>query len=221
MHKKAGLVFISIGAVLILSALLLLMMNRTEDDQAGKAAQDILQDVRALIDERTADADKNEPDRETNDSETSETGEPAETLPDTAEETEYEMPVIMLDGQGYIGVLIMPTLELELPVMSDWDYEKLKSAPCRQFGSVDGDDLVIAAHNYKQHFGKLRLLKTGDGVQFLDMDGVLHEYEVTRIGTVAATAVDEVQNSDHDLILYTCTYSGEDRIAAFLDRTED
>ena len=53
-------------------------------------------------------------------------------------------PVTMVGDYEYIGVLDLPALNLSLPIMSDWDYERLKMAPCRQFGSAATDDLVIA-----------------------------------------------------------------------------
>ena len=55
--------------------------------------------------------------------------------------------------------------------MSDWDYGRLKMAPCRQFGSAATDDLVIAGHNYINHFGSLGMLKAGDSVTFTGTDG--------------------------------------------------
>ena len=71
-------------------------------------------------------------------------------------------PVTMVGDYEYIGVLDLPALNLSLPIMSDWDYERLKMAPCRQFGSAATDDLVIAGHNYINHFGSLGMLKAGD-----------------------------------------------------------
>ena len=82
---------------------------------------------------------------------------------------DLEMPVVMLDGYEYVGYVEIPALELKLPVMSDWDYNRLTLAPCRQFGSSRTDDLVIAAHNYESHFGHLKDLSVGDAVTFTDM----------------------------------------------------
>lgn len=216
MHKKAGLVFISIGAVLMVSALLLLMNNEQEDEAAGEASREMLEEVLLMIEEnRDSPAETEEAEPEPEEVPAAQTETPEEAPAETEAE---ELLLTKLSAEDYIGVLVMPTLELELPVLSEWDYEKLKAAPCRQFGSTAEDDLVIAAHNYKQHFGKLGLLAVGDEVQMIDMDGTVNEYEVKETGTIAATAVNEVQNSEYDLILYTCTYSGDDRIAVFLER---
>ena len=126
---------------------------------------------------------------------------------------------IDLDGERYVGYLSIPVLELELPVMSDWDYEKLKSAPCRQFGSAKTNDLVIAAHNYKKHFARLTTLKQGDEVLFYEVDGTVNRYAVEWVDTLKPTEVERVKSSERDLVLYTCTYGGKARTAVFCGRT--
>lgn len=197
MLKKSGIVFVLAGTVLILSALSLFLYNRYEDAQAGREAESLLADVRTLIENAES------------------------TLLEEMmlqENLASELPVAEIDGYGYVGYLSIPKLELELPVMAEWDYARLKIAPCRQFGSSRSDDLVIAAHNYKKHFGDLSQLKEGDSVIFTDMDGIENLYEVSRMDTLKPTEVDAVQNSDHDLVLYTCTYGGKTRVTVFCDR---
>lgn len=132
-----------------------------------------------------------------------------------------EMPTVVINGYAYVGYLELPTLELKLPVMSKWDYTRLQIAPCRQFGSSRTDDLVIAAHNYQNHFGRLKELVVGDAVTFTDIEGIVNTYSVERVETLNPTEVDAVQNSDHDLVLYTCTKGGKTRVTVFCDRTEE
>ena len=131
-----------------------------------------------------------------------------------------EMPVIELDGNEYIGYISVPSQGIELPVMSDWSYDRLKIAPCRQFGSYYTDDLVIAAHNFDTHFGRLKYLSPGDSVVFTDAAGGVHSYAVTRLETVQPDDVSAVQNSGHDLVLYTCTLGGKTRVTVFCDRED-
>lgn len=40
-----------------------------------------------------------------------------------------EMATVKVDGYDCIGVLSIPVLELELPVLTDWSYTKLKKRP--------------------------------------------------------------------------------------------
>ena len=209
MPKKAGIVFIATGAVLIISALLLFFANQRESDTAGKQAATMLVQVQSIISQRA----------ET----TTEQTEQDPTEP-TAEPTEQqklpEMPVVEVGGYGYIGYLSIPELELELPVMAEWDYERLKLSPCRQFGSTVTDDLVIAAHNYVTHFARLYTLKEGAVICFTDMNGERHSYTVAKIERLAPTEVETVQNSGYALVLYTCTYGGDDRVVVFCNRTD-
>ncbi len=201
MPKKMGIVFVIVGTVLILSALSFFLYNRYEDAQAGREAENMLSDVQNIIREKETPT-------------ISEETMPSETIAP-------ELPITEIEGYGYVGYLSIPDLELELPVMSEWDYNRLEIAPCRQFGSSRTDDLVIAAHNYKNHFGLLSQLEVGDTVFFTDMDGIENIYEVVAMDTLAPTEVEAVQNSGHDLVLYTCTYGGRTRVTVFCDRPEE
>ncbi|MFR8088825.1 MAG: sortase [Lachnospirales bacterium] len=201
MPKKMGIVFVIVGTVLILSALSFFLYNRYEDAQAGREAENMLSDVQNIIREKETPT-------------ISEETMPSETIAP-------ELPITEIEGYGYVGYLSIPDLELELPVMSEWDYNRLEIAPCRQFGSSRTDDLVIAAHNYKNHFGRLSQLEVGDTVFFTDMDGIENIYEVVAMDTLAPTEVEAVQNSGHDLVLYTCTYGGRTRVTVFCDRPEE
>ena len=49
MPKKTGIAMLAVGAVLILSALLLFFHNRQEDVQAGQEAESLLENVEAVI----------------------------------------------------------------------------------------------------------------------------------------------------------------------------
>ena len=186
MPKKSGVILISLGAVLILAALLLFLHNRSEDRRAGQEAESLLEDVRSTM---AANADP----------------EPQE---EPAEEITYD----------YAGVIAIPDLSLELPVIDQWSYARLKVAPCRQSGAAADGDLVIAAHNYKSHFGYLDRLEPGASVIFTDMEGTVYRYAVEEIRQLApedAEDVSSVFSSEYPLVLYTCTPGGKARVAVF------
>ena len=201
MPKRADIIIIAVGAVLILSALLLLIYNRCEDVRAGQEAESLLASVEAAISVQEM-ATPNKP-------------ESTEAL---SPPLDPEMPVVTLDGYEYVGYVEIPTLGLKLPVMAEWDYTRLRIAPCRQFGSSRTDNLVIAAHNYDTHFGKLKELSKGDTVIFTDMEGIVSTYCIEKIETLSPDAVDTVLNSGYDLVLYTCTKGGKTRVTVFCDR---
>ena len=185
-----------LGTVLIVAALSLFLWNRREAEQAAEAAETILPQVVEQIAVTAAEAPA-----------------PPDPLDPTMTEAE-------IDGYMYIGYLSIPALGLELPVMSEWDYTRLTIAPCRYSGSTKTDDLVIAAHNFAQHFGGLSGLTGGEQVIFVDMDNVVSTYTVVAVEILAPTAVEEMTNGEYDLSLYTCTYGGRSRVTVRCDRAE-
>ena len=187
-RRAASTLLIIAGAALLAGALSLFLWNRYEDERAGDAAQEALEQVRGRI---------------------------AQSEGEAAEMTEVE-----IDGYLYIGYISIPSLGLDLPVMSTSSYEQLKIAPCRYHGSTKTDDLVIAAHNYERHFGGIKDLEAGDAVYFTDMDGVTTAYEVALVDTLSATAVEEMTSSGYDLTLFTCTLGGQSRVTVRCDRAE-
>ena len=119
------------------------------------------------------------------------------------------------------AVLSVPALALELPVLPAWSEAELTRAPCRQQGSAEEGGLVIAGHNYASHFGSLSHLSTGDAVTLSAADGAVYRYAVARVEQVAADDTDTVLAAVEPLVLYTCTYGGQARIAVFCIRDQD
>jgi sortase A len=123
-------------------------------------------------------------------------------------------------GEIYIGVLRIPSLGLALPVMQNWSYAKLKIAPCRYSGSIAGDDMVIAAHNYRSHFGRIHKLPVGNALTYTDAAGVTAAYTIAKIETLEATDIEGMTASGYGLTLFTCTYGGAARIAVRCERAD-
>ncbi|MCD8215241.1 MAG: sortase [Clostridiales bacterium] len=132
-----------------------------------------------------------------------------EYLTDVAESS------VEIDGSEYIGILSVPQLGLELPVMSEWSYSGLKKAPGRYSGDVLSRDLVICGHNYERHFGKLKSLNKGDSVIFTDVKGKEFAYRVEETVLLKPVNVEEMVNDESnrwDLTLFTCTANGRARV---------
>ena len=187
MRKKIATTLMTVGVICIGFAMCLLIYNNYENKKAHESADVLMESIRLSIVEQNA----------------------AEEFVDPFDE---EMKIKEIDGYGYIGYWSIPALELDLPVMSEWDYGRLKISPCRYYGSTKTDNLVIAAHNYRFHFGYLGHLKPGDTVIFTDMESETHYYTVTSVEQLMPTDVDKVKDTGDDLILYTCTYGGAKRI---------
>ena len=190
MRKWMGVICVFLGVVCILSAAGFAVYNRWEDDQAEETAQDLLADVQSIMDEK----------------------QPGQPLPDDTEQIPTEMETVKVGGYDCIGILSVPVLDLELPVLTDWSYAKLKKAPCHYYGSYYETDFVIAAHNYKSHFGRLSQLQPGDIVIFTDVNGADHCYEVVLLETLPKEATQEMITSGFALSLYTCTPGGASRV---------
>ena len=141
-------------------------------------------------------------------------------IPDYVLDPTREMPVRSINGEEYIGMLEIPALDRTLPVTSEWSYPRLKIAPCRYTGSAYQGNLIIAAHNYRSHFGNLKELCEGDVVCFTDMDGNVFSYEVVLLEILQPTDVDEMESGDWDLTLFTCTVGGKSRVTVRCERTD-
>lgn len=141
-------------------------------------------------------------------------------IPDYILNPRMDMPVVRYEDQDYIGLLEIPALGLKLPVMSEWSYPRLKKAPCRYTGTAYLDNLVISAHNYERHFGKLKELREGSRVMFTDADGNRFSYRVVLIETLMPTDIRDMTSGEFDLTLFTCTVGGKHRVTVRCDKME-
>jgi sortase A len=180
-----------------------MVYNLWEDKKAEESAQSLLADVQSIMDEKETEADD------------------TEILPDNTEKVSAEMATVKVGGYDCIGILSVPVLDLKLPVLTDWSYAKLKKAPCHYHGTYYDKDFVIAAHNYKSHFGRLSELQPGDIVFFTDVNGVAYYYEVILLETLPKEATKEMITGGFDLSLYTCTPGGASRVTVRCNAAED
>ena len=116
---------------------------------------------------------------------------------------EDNMRLIEINGEMYTGILSIPSLSLSLPINASWSYERLKKSPCRYSGSIS-DSMVICAHDYKSHFGRLSKIQCGDAVTITDAAGREYKYKAVSVSLLDETAVNEMINSPYELTLFTC-----------------
>jgi len=200
--RRKGTLAITLGMLLILAAVALTGYNLWDDQQAGlTAAQDLTQLVR-----------HNEEALQTKATEGAGETLPALAVPDYELVPEMEMPVVEIDGREYVGTLYLPTIGRTLPVLNSWSGELLKIAPCRYLGSAYNDNLIIMAHNYDSHFGRLKKLQIGDPVTFRDVEDNDFEYEVVSLEILNPEDVQPMEEGDWDLTLFTCTIGGKTRV---------
>lgn len=194
MERKIGTFCMGLGVLLMFAALSLFLWNRWEAIRAKIAAEEAFSKLVSQMD----------------------TGE-SEEFPNPYD---TEMGTIEVDGYAYIGYITIPSFGLQLPVMSDWDYNRLKTAPCRYAGSTKTNDLVIAAHNYIRHFGPLGNIKMGDKVYFTDVDDVHRSYTVATVETLPSTSIEDMTAGEYALTLFTCDYGGNNRVTVRCELTE-
>lgn len=216
MKNNRGLFWIITGLLLIAAAVFLVGYNLYTSTRAESTAETLAQQLSAVI--------------PTDNIPTSPLAAPAspETtyqlseveIPDYILNPEMEMPVVNIDGVDCIGTLSIPALELTLPVISQWNYTLLQQAPCRYLGSAYTKDLILMAHNYEAHFGRLHELQMGEQMEFTDADGNVFRYQVVAKEILMPTAVNEMVSGDWDLTLFTCTVGGANRVTVRCELTE-
>ncbi len=235
MKNKRGGVLILLGLLMVAAAAVLAAFNCYDQDRAAQAAVGAAAELRAILaggeevsgptagedevstagaageeavaPEEVPDSGEEESDAAQDSEEISET-----SVPDYVLSPDAEMPVQKIRGRNYIGILQIPAHGLELPILAEWSYPGLRVAPCRYSGSAYKDNMVIAAHNYYAHFGKLKHFSIGETVVFTDMDGNTFVYEIVERETLKPADVEEMKSGDWDLTLFTCTGGGAYRL---------
>lgn len=194
MKLKKGSIFIIIGLLLLVAALLLTCFNLYDQFRGERSVDNIMDKM--ILKNREHSLQEGE-------------------IPDYILNPDMEMPVETIDGRDFIGTLEIPSLNLNLPIISQWSYGNLRVAPCRYDGSAYKNDMILAAHNYPSHFGNLKYLKEGEYVIFTDADGNKFIYTAVVHETLMPTAVNEMlskEEDDWDLTLFTCTVGGRSRV---------
>lgn len=191
-QRKRGSVLIGIGFVLLAAALALAGYGLWDSHRAGQEAAAIVSQL-------------------------------PQGSTDTAVQwtADAEMPTMTVDGYECIGTVEIPSLDLRLPVLSNWDNDLLRVSPCRYAGSYWADDMVVCGSNYSTHFGPITGCEPGMDVYFTNVDGLQIHYRVSNVETVSASDVEKMtandknssSTSDWDLTLFTRTFGGSERCA--------
>ena len=126
MKLKKGSIFIIIGLLLLVAALLLTCFNLYDQFRGERSVDNIMDKM--ILKNREHSLQEGE-------------------IPDYILNPDMEMPVETIDGRDFIGTLEIPSLNLNLPIISQWSYGNLRVAPCRYDGSAYKNDMILAAHN--------------------------------------------------------------------------
>ena len=203
MRKRGSFVLLLLGAALLCAALLLAAKNRREETSAGEAAAALLVQAEQTIAQHAAPPAAVP------------TPAPSSAAEETLSPSPSASPSAAPEGPAFLGVLSVPAVSLTVPVLAEWSYYHLTLAPCRDCGSVETGDLVIAAHNYDTHFGRLSRIAPGDSVYFTDMAGSTTEYAAASVEQRDPSDAEGVRDSGYPLVLYTCSWDCTARVTVF------
>ena len=194
-RKIFGGILIAIGVALIALAVMQVLENQEEEAVAEAVCQQVVVELETIVIPAPTEITPEVP-----------------AIPDYQYVPDMDMPEMEIDGIAYIGILTIPELELELPIISTTTMEYLRIAPCRYEGSAYLNNLILGAHNYDAHFGRLKTLTYGSEVTFTDMDGNVFSYTVADIEILKPEQVDALRDGNWPLTLYTCTVGGQTRV---------
>ncbi len=199
MRNKLGMGLMVLGMVLIVSAGLLVIHNTRQSQAAAARSAAVLEAFQAYRQEQAQEQEQA-------------VIQEVLPMPEEMETLLLEMPVVSIDGAEYVGTLSIPALGLELPVISQWSYPSLQTAPCRYSGDIYQEDLVLCGHSYNTHFGRLSALVPGDKVIFTCMDGAVHTFEVALSEILSPREVEAMTAGEFPLTLFTCTLDSQSRV---------
>lgn len=192
-RRNIGNIFIITGLVLLLGAAGLFVFNMRENNLYDEESGDLTDKVKTHI------------------GETSPSGQTESSEQPDVQNDEIKMKVQYVDNATVDGILTIPAINFEMAVYDTWNDELLRKSVCRYYGSPSTDDFVIAGHNYRSGFGKLKKLKVGDEVFFTDMEGNTTRYIIKQTEVIEGTDVTGMISGGWHLSLYTCTYGGKAR----------
>jgi len=195
--NNIGKYFILVGILLIVVSGCIFIRNNYEEYDAGKKSAEVVNVIKnSLFNDRL------------------------EVVQGNILNNDEVEEMAFIDSYGYLGIIMIPSLNLELPVMSEYDDDRLKIAPVRYYGSVYTNDLIICAHSYKTHFGNLGKLHQEDIIIFTDIKGKSYVYNVLEIEILEKDDIIEMIDNEFDLTLYTCTSDGNSRITVRCNRVD-
>jgi sortase A len=123
----------------------------------------------------------------------------------------YSMPTKTIDGQEYVGVLYIPDLNKELPILSICTNESLDLAPGRYSGTTYEYNMVIGGHATQANFYSISELENGTQVYFQDFNDMVWKYELVDTEILYPSQTDDLTQSAYPLSLFTCTYDNSKR----------
>lgn len=126
---------------------------------------------------------------------------------------------IEIDGYKVLGIIRIPKIELEYPILNETNKISMKKSITKFWGpdlnSVG--NLTLAGHNNKDGtmFGKLKKLEIGDIIEIEDLYKNAVQYKIFDIYIIEpndVSCVESVDENSKELTLITCTNGNKNRL---------
>lgn len=217
--NRRGILLLTLGVVMVAASVGLHYLQQRQDQLAGESSA-------ILLEELNREISPGAPSYRPTEADTTEEFEVVPAAPVSVEAPSVSAPVVeesgeptvaeevpyrTLSGYDVMGVLKVPSVYVELPILSNWSDSLLNVAPCRYSGSLETGNLILMGHNYKSHLQPLGNVRVGDSVEFTDANGVVHRFRVAMVEEILGSTPEKLA-SEHPLILFTCTFSRHSRI---------
>ena len=118
-----------------------------------------------------------------------------------------------------IGLINIPKINIEYPILSNTTDDLLKVAPCRFYGPYPNKtgNLCIAAHNYDDNrfFSNLYKLNIGDIINIYDPSNLCITYSVYQkyeISVKDTSCTSQNTNGQKEITLVTCNNINKNRL---------
>lgn len=144
--------------------------------------------------------------------------EETEAIIDSEEESELKESIVPDDGREYYGMIEIEELGIRLPVLKEYTDANMKTTPCVYYGQAESDNLVVVGHNYDSQLGAFNNIEGTLHITMQLVDGSVYEYQSTAVEYLKPEQVDEMLMGHWDFTVFTCSYSGQERIAVRCDR---
>jgi len=200
MKKKALDIFIIIVGLIILVTIILIAIkyggNRINEEKMTNLVEQI---------------------KATNLAETTKSEEQVE-MPNESSDIET-ITEIEIDGYTVLGIIRIPTIGLEYPILNETTNKSMKKSITKFWGPGLNEigNLSLAGHNNKDGtmFGKVKKLKIGDIIEIEDLYKNTVKYEIFDMYVIDpndVSCVESVNPDTREITLITCTNGNKNRL---------
>lgn len=136
-----------------------------------------------------------------------------------SQDIEVQKPIIEFEGYKVIGIINIPKIELEYPILEETTKATMKISISKYWGKEINSfgNVSLAGHNNYDGtmFGKNKKLEIGDLIELTDLSNNTIEYEIYDIFSTDPNDVTILQTTDskiREVTLITCTNGRAERL---------